>query len=368
MIVYSAIAAIVGTVAALVFDWFPTQASTAAGPIDLLYDVLLIASVPIFVLVMAVAIYCVVTFRAKPGDEGDGAPIHGNTQLEIVWVTVPFIMVTALAVYGWVVLNDIEAKEPDQVVVDVTAQQFSWSFEYPNDEGLKSSELVLPEGRQVEFRVNGKDVIHSFWVPEFRIKTDAPPGITTNVRVTPNRLGRYPVVCAELCGIGHSTMRQTVRVVRPQEFDAWLSERQQAARREGALGEGRRLFTGVGCAGCHTLADAGAQAQTGPPLEGLGKIVEQGRGGSTLREYLRRSIVDPKAFVVSGFSPEGMPANYGEQLNDPQLRALLDYLERTTGGGEEKLGGRRGEPRAVGPRERSRAGGEAGARGRGEGP
>ncbi len=367
MILYSTIAAVVGTAIALAFDWFPTQASTASGPIDRLYDVLLIASVPIFVLVMAVAIYCVVKFRAKPGDLGDGAPIHGNTQLEIAWVTVPFIMVTALAVYGWIVLNDIEAKEPDQVVVDVTAQQFSWSFEYPNEENLKSSQLVLPEGRQVEFRVNARDVIHSFWVPEFRLKTDAPPGITTKVRVTPNRLGRYPVVCAELCGIGHSTMRQTVRVVAPQEFDAWLSDRQQAARREGALGEGRRLFTAVGCAGCHTLADAGAQAETGPPLEGLGKIVEQGRGGSTLREYLRRSIVDPKAFVVSGFSPEGMPANYGEQLNDSQLRALVDYLERTTGGSEEKLGGRRGEARAGSGRERSRAGGEDRARNRGEG-
>ena len=340
MILYSVIATVVGTVAVLVFDWFPTQASTAAGPIDQLYDVLLVPSVLVFVLVMAVVIYCVITFRAKPGDMGDGEPIHGNTRLEVIWVSVPFLMVTALAVYGWVVLNDIEAKEPDQMVVDVRAQQFNWSFAYPKARGLRSNELVLPEGRQVELRVRSKDVIHSFWVPDFRLKTDGPPGITTKVRVTPSRRGRFPVVCAELCGIGHSTMRQTVRVVSPQEFDGWLSQRQQAEVDQRGLGEGRRLFTSVGCAGCHTLADAGAQAESGPPLDGLAEIVEQGRGGARLREYLRKSIVDPKAFVVSGFSPEGMPGNYGKQLNDPQLGALVDYLERTTGGGTKPAGGR----------------------------
>ena len=233
MVLYSVIATIVGTVLVLVIDWFPTGASTAAGPIDLLYDVLLVPSVVIFVLVMAVVIYCAVKFRAKPGDLGDGAPIHGSTRLEILWVTVPFIMVTALAVYGWVVLDDIEAKQPNTLIVDVRAQQFAWRFTYPDEGDLKTNQLVLPKDRPVEFRVTTNDVLHSFWVPQFRLKTDTVPGLTTKIRVTPNREGRYDVVCAELCGIGHSTMRQAVRVVAPGEFSAW---RAQAKKQQKTVG------------------------------------------------------------------------------------------------------------------------------------
>jgi len=330
MALLSGLSTVVGIAICLAIDWFPAQAATSSDDIDTLYDVLLIASVPIFVLVMSVALYSVFAFRAEPGDLSDGEPIHGNTRLEIIWVTIPFVLVSALAAYGWIVMVDVEAEKPNELAVEVRAAQFNWSFEYPDEEGLKTNELVLPLGRPVVFRVRTKDVIHSFWVPEFRLKTDAPPGITTSVRLTPNRLGTYPVVCAELCGIGHATMRQTVRVVPPGEFDSWLAQRQQTARREGALGEGRRLFTAVGCAGCHTLFDAGAEAEAGPPLEGLGEIVEKRESGQSLEEYLRESIVEPKAFVVNGFSPDGMPANYGEQLRKSELDALVDYLARTT--------------------------------------
>src|SRR5215217_8102949 len=120
-------AAVIGTFLALQINWFPAQGSTAAGKIDTLYDWLLVASVPMFVLVMSVAIYCVVRFRVRPGaPTGDGAPIHGNTRLEIVWVTIPFLIVTALAIYGWLVLDDIEAKQTGAMVVNVTGQQFTW--------------------------------------------------------------------------------------------------------------------------------------------------------------------------------------------------------------------------------------------------
>jgi cytochrome c oxidase subunit II len=230
MITIGVLAAIVGTGIVLLMDWFPDQASTAADDVDTLYDILLIASVPIFVLVMTIAIYSVVKFRAKPGDTGDGAPIHGNTGLEIFWVTVPFLLVSGLAIYGWIVLDDIEAKQPDEMVVNVTGQQFTWTFEYPR-ERVRSTDLLLPRDRPVEFRIRTRDVIHSFWVPEFRLKSDAVPGLTTTVRLTPNKVGSWQVVCAELCGLGHSTMRQDVRVTEPAEFESWL-ERQRQARQE----------------------------------------------------------------------------------------------------------------------------------------
>jgi cytochrome c oxidase subunit 2 len=217
----------IGVAIGLAIDWFPTDATSSADSIDTLYDVLIAVSIPIFILVMTVAIYSVIRFRARPGDKSDGAPIHGNARLEVIWVAIPTIIVSALAAYGWIVLDDVEAKKPNELVVDVYGQQFTWHFDYPQKgaKPVRSTELVLPKDRPVYFRVHTNDVIHSFWVPEFRLKTDAVPGITTHIRATPDRIGTYRVVCTELCGLGHSTMRQTVRVVAPPEFDAYIQKK-----------------------------------------------------------------------------------------------------------------------------------------------
>ena len=227
MLLIGVVASAAGVALALAIDWFPIAASTAAAPIDELYDVLLIVSVPVFVLVMTVALYSVWRFRAKPGDQSDGAPIHGNTLLEVVWVTIPTIMVSALAVYGAIVLEEIERPAANAMEVEVTGQQFAWSFEYPDTpsgEPVQSNELVLPLGQQVHFQIKALDVLHSFWVPAFRLKSDAVPGITTEYRVTPTKEGRFDVVCAELCGLGHTTMRQVATVLPPAEFEGWLAE------------------------------------------------------------------------------------------------------------------------------------------------
>ena len=233
MITIGVIAAIVGTIGALQIDWFPGQAAKSAHKIDTVYDVLLIASVPIFVLVMTVVIYSVLKFRARPGDMRDGAPIHGSTRLEIVWVLVPFIIVSVLAAYAWIVLDDVEAKKPNELKVTVVAQQFTWHFQYPQYGGVQSDQLYLPKDRPVAFDITTKDVLHSFWIPSMRLKTDAVPGLTTHIRLTPSRLGTYDVVCAELCGLGHSTMRQYTHVVDPQEFDSWVSKQKPPPDSEG---------------------------------------------------------------------------------------------------------------------------------------
>ncbi|HEX2234278.1 MAG TPA: cytochrome c oxidase subunit II [Thermoleophilaceae bacterium] len=234
MIVISVLAAVAGTAVVLLMDWFPEQSSTAADDVDWLYDLLLIFSVPIFVLVMSIAIYSVIKFRARPGQTDDGPPIHGNTALEIFWVTIPFLIVSGLAIYGWIVLDDIEAKQPEEMVVNVTGRQFTWSFEYPRQR-VESTDLLLPKDQPVEFRIRSNDVIHSFWVPEFRLKSDAVPGLTTRIRLTPNKVGQWQVVCAELCGLGHATMRQQVRVVERPAFDSW-ARRQRQAQQEGGQG------------------------------------------------------------------------------------------------------------------------------------
>jgi cytochrome c oxidase subunit 2 len=343
-VLLSLAATAIGIVVVLAIDWFPAQASTAAGDIDTLYDVLLIVSVPIFVLVMAVALYSVYAFRVKPGDMRDGAPIHGNTRLEIVWVTIPLIIVSVLAAYGWIVLDDIEAKKADTLVVHVTGQQFAWSFEYPDQGKLQSNQLVLPKDQPVHFKINTKDVLHDFWVPEFRLKSDAVPGLTTDVRLTPTRLGRYPVVCAELCGIGHSTMRQTVRVVPREEFDAWVEEQRQSDADGGVAAAGgdpteagRQLFTDTGCNACHTLADAGSTATVGPDLDDLAaQAAKLGkREGQTPAEYVRTAIADPDAFVVPGYDAGLMPGDYESQLSAAEIDTLVEYLLNVSKAEEE---------------------------------
>ncbi len=345
MALVSVVATIIGIAISLAIDWFPEQASTASDDIDLLYDVLLIASVPVFVLVMSVAIYSVLAFRAKPGDLSDGEPIHGNTRLEVIWVTIPFIMVSALAVYGWIVLEDIEAKKADTLVVDVTGQQFAWSFNYPA-ERVRSNELVLPKDRPVEFRIKTRDVLHDFWVPEFRLKSDAVPGLTTKIRLTPSRIGEYDVVCAELCGIGHSTMRQSVRVVRASAYRTWVDERKQSAGDGGAAAAGgdtaaagKQLFTDTGCDACHTLADAGSANPTvGPKLDELASAAAtRGKSeGQSPEEYVRTAITRPDAYVVKGFQKGLMPKTYGDDLSSAELDTLVEYLLGVAGGGDAK--------------------------------
>jgi cytochrome c oxidase subunit 2 len=211
--------------------WDGTQASSEAGQIDTLLNVMIVLSSFVFAIVLVMLGYCVWKYRAKPGDESDGEPIHGNTKLEITWTVIPTVIVLFGAIYSWIVLGDIESKASDRLPIDVTAQQYKWSFNYPlaNGKVVSSNELVVPDGRQLELHLTALDVVHSFWVPEWRIKRDLVPAgeggndVDDTVVVTPDRVGTYNVVCTELCGFGHATMRALVKVVPPDEFARWLA-------------------------------------------------------------------------------------------------------------------------------------------------
>jgi cytochrome c oxidase subunit 2 len=335
MLLIGAVASVLGVALALLIDWFPVPASTQAGPIDTLWDVLLIASVPVFVLVETIVLYCAIKFRMRPGEElKDGPPIHGNTKLEIIWTAIPAILLVGLCTYAYVVLTDIEKAEANAMNVRVVGEQFTWTFYYEGENGdeISSSQLYLPVDRPVYFTVQSKDVIHDFWVPSFRMKIDAVPGIDTHLRVTPNRIGSYPVVCAELCGLGHSTMRQTAHVMTREDFEAQIAELARGPRGGGGGGgeeetDGRTLFTDAAepqaCDSCHTLADAGATGTTGPNLDEVLPDLSE--------EQIRQSIEDPDAEVTEGFAPGLMP-RYGDSLSEEQVDALVDYLMEVKGG------------------------------------
>jgi cytochrome c oxidase subunit 2 len=203
--------------------WNGQGASTAAAPIDRLLDVMIVLSAFVFALVMVMLFYALWKFKAKPGDESDGEPIHGNTRLEVAWTLIPTIIVLFGAGYSWAVLDEIEEPAENPIKVQVFAQQFAWSFGYPGKGDVWSEgEVHVPLGRQVQFKMHALDVIHSFWVPEWRIKKDAVPGITTTATVTPDKPGTYQLICTELCGFGHATMRARVVVEPAAEFRKWV--------------------------------------------------------------------------------------------------------------------------------------------------
>lgn len=206
-------------------NWNGQEASTAAAKIDDLLNVMIVVSSLVFSLVIVALFYALWKFKAKPGDESDGEPIHGNTRLEIAWTLIPTIIVLFGGAYSWKVLDEIEKPAKDSLTVEVFSQQFAWSFGYPeNGRVWSQGELHVPVNRQVQFKMHAQDVIHSFWVPEWRIKKDNVPGITTTAIITPDKVGTYQLVCTELCGFGHAAMRAKVVVEPPAQFQKWVSE------------------------------------------------------------------------------------------------------------------------------------------------
>ena len=349
MIIIGAIASALGIALGLIIDWFPTAASTQADKIDTLWDVLIIASVPVFVLVTTVIGFSILNFRMRPGEEGiDGPPIHGNTRIEIIWTAIPAILIVGLVVYAYVVLRDIEkapalAAGQKERVVRVFGEQFAWSFQY-NEGGRRftSAQLYLPADESVKFDVRSKDVIHDFWVPDFRMKIDAVPGITTHYRVTPKQsaIGPHEIVCAELCGLGHAFMRQTAHVMSRPAFDAWVrrASRQGAGGgaaaggggggQAGATPDGKALFANgnsagaTACASCHTLSEASATGTTGPNLDNVLK----GKDAA----FIKQSIEQPDAEIAKGYTKGIMPPNYGSTLKPEELAALVKFLSDAT--------------------------------------
>ena len=324
------VGAVVGAALAVVavfIPWLPDAASEQADIIDNVYWVVTIICVVVFAVVAGVSAYAVYKFRAPPGDMDDGSPIHGHTGLEIVWTLIPTILVVGIAVYSGVALAQSEDLPTDHRTIQVHSEQFAWTFTYPDIEveggkPLTTGQLVLPIDQTVEFEITSKDVLHSFWVPQWRMKQDAVQGITTQTTVKPTQLGTFPVICTELCGLGHALMRSQARVLSPADYEAWVEEQKRLAREGGAV-QGKELFTQQ-CGSCHTLADAETLGEVGPNLD------EALQGADA--DFIMESIVDPSADIAAGYE-DVMPANFGELFTEPQLDGLVEYLLQATGGG-----------------------------------
>lgn len=205
----------------------PRVAASQAIPIDNLFVLMFSIASVFFAIGLVVLVYSVVAFRSRPDDMEDGPGIRGLNWLEATWSIIPLVIVMALAVYGANVLNSITSAQPDEIEVKVVAAQWSWQFEYPQY-GFSSAELRIPVNRPVVLKLNSIDVVHSFWVPEFRVKQDAVPGIETVLRITPIAEAEYKTYCAELCGLLHAYMTAPVEVIPQEEFDEWVREQGQS--------------------------------------------------------------------------------------------------------------------------------------------
>ena len=327
-IVFGAAAAAV----ALLVPWLPDPASRQAGRIDFVFWFVTAICIAIFALVAAVIVYSLVKFRVRADDDSDGPPIHGHTGLEIVWTAIPAALVTAISIVSAVVLTKNEdiphasaASDPlKPLVVDVKAQQFFWTFSYPTFHDIASPTLKVPVNTPVELRITSVDVNHSFWVPEWSQKLDAVPGSTNTLPVTPDKKGTFPVVCTELCGLGHALMRSTAEVTSSKDFLAWAKSEQKKRAAPAGRTSAKAVFDGNGCNTCHTFTPAGANKKIGPDLDKL--PAEAQRAGKPLEQFIRESIVNPNAYVEPGYPKSVMPPNFQSLLSKAQLDALVKYL------------------------------------------
>jgi cytochrome c oxidase subunit II len=306
----------------------PAQASTQAVDIDWMWNLEVVAISFLFALITVPLVYSLIVFRRKKGDTTDAVHMEGNTRLEIAWTIVPLFIVLAYAYLGAVNLADTRRADPEAMVVNVTGLQWSWTFEYPSAGGLNvvSDELHLPVGKQVLLRMTSNDVIHSFWVPEFRVKQDLVPGRLTELRITPTLEGNYMVRCAELCGTSHAYMEKPVIVTSQEDFDAWMAEQTELAQEASQTPEGRgkALVAANGCAACHSINGA---AGIGPTWFGLSGRQERLTDGSVVTAddaYIAESIKAPQAKIVAGFENQLMPVY---DFTDEQIADIIAYIK-----------------------------------------
>jgi cytochrome c oxidase subunit 2 len=330
MAILVAVVAVLTYVGLDALELMPVAAAAQAGPIDWLLDLQFKAIAFFFALIIVPMVYSLVVFRRRKGETDDGEHIEGNTTLEIVWTFIPLVLVIGLGYIGADNLAQIKRVDPQAVEIKVVGFQWNWRFEYP--QGFVSNTLYLPVDKQVVLKMESSDVLHSFWVPEFRVKHDLVPGRVEEYRITPTLIGDYKVRCAEICGTSHAYMESPIKVVSQADYDAWVSEQAVIAAEQAALaaanpdaGRGEKLYNESGCKACHSLDGAKG---IGPSWKGLfGSQVPLADGSSVLadEEYITESIRNPSAKVHQGFSPNAMPSF--AYLNDGQIADLIEFIK-----------------------------------------
>ncbi len=303
----------------------PPSGSTIAGEVDALFYFLVYASFVLFGIVLFGLVFFSIRYRRRAISEDVTTPdLSHNTKLEIVWSVIPTILVVIVFFWGFHVYLKMNVVPKDAMEVKVTGQKWFWTFMYP--EGASTvNELVVPVGKPVKLLLSSRDVIHSFFVPDFRIKMDALPNRYTVAWFEATGIGDHNLFCAEFCGDGHSEMIGRVRVVGEREYEEWVQTSALSGEAMPPEQFGEALFSSKACHTCHRID---GQAKTGPPLNGIFGHTAALVGGGTVtvdENYLRESILEPQKSVVAGYQPV-MPTYQGI-VNDRELDALIAYIK-----------------------------------------
>jgi cytochrome c oxidase subunit 2 len=303
--------------------WMPKEASTLAPQTDWLFYFIYWASVVSVVLIVAAMAYFVVKYRAKgrsKNDPFDASESHNNT-LEIVWSIGPLIIVVAVFVFGFEGFMNLRTPPKDSMEIQVTGQKWNWTFTYPN--GASDNELHVPVNKPVRLVLTSVDVIHSVWIPTFRVKMDAVPGRYTDLWFQATEAGEFPLECTEYCGTGHSDMLTKVIVHEPGGYETWLATAGNDANLPPAE-LGKKLYEKKGCAACHSIDGT---KRVGPSFKGIwGKQEPTNVGPVQVNEdYIRESLLEPQAKIVAGYAP-AMPTFKG-QLKDTEISGLIEYIK-----------------------------------------
>lgn len=303
---------------------FPAEASAQSIAVDQLFHVHLWLISFLFSLIMVTLVYSLIVFHRKKDELGDGAYLTGDSTLEITWTAIPLVAVLVLAYAGAKTLGAIRVIDPTALQVKVTAGQWYWQYAYP-DYGVTSTDLYLPVQVQIDLQMTSVDVIHSFWVPEFRVKQDIIPGRSVDLRITPILIGKYKVRCSELCGLRHAYMEGAVNVVSQTDFANWISQQQSAAPPSPEL-RGQQLASSYGCTNCHSTDGS---AKTGPTwLHLYGSSVKLSEGTTVTADdnYIKTSIINSNLQIVTGFPANTMP-DFSQVLDQTMVEALVAYIK-----------------------------------------
>jgi cytochrome c oxidase subunit II len=305
------------------FPLFPEQASTMAARVDALFYFLVAVAIFFAALIFFTIVVFAVKYRRRTDDERP-PPIEGNNSLEVFWSAVPLGLTMVMFVWGAIIYFDIYNPPNDALEISVVGKQWMWKAQHA--EGQREiNELHVPVGQAVKLTMTSEDVIHDVFLPAFRIKQDVLPGRYTTLWFQATKAGEYPLFCSQYCGTQHSGMVGRVVVLEPAEFEKWLSG---GATGLSMIDQGASLFKRFGCETCH---GAGGTSQ-GPSLAGLfGKTVKL-QGGTTVtadENYIRESILDPRAKIVAGYQPI-MPTFKG-LVSEEGLLQLIAYIKSLEG-------------------------------------
>ncbi|MFW5656735.1 MAG: cytochrome c oxidase subunit II [Bacteroidota bacterium] len=306
-----------------------SNASNFVKDVDTAFAVIFIVTLFFLVSLTGVLIYFLVKYREKKNPTP--TQIEGNTTLELVWTFIPLLIVMGMFYFGWTGWKPMRSKPPkDSMNIKTTARMWSWDFEYEN--GRRTDTLYVPQGKSVALQLDALDVIHSLYIPAFRVKQDMVPGREDQMWFIANSPGKYDLFCTEYCGLRHSYMYTSVVVMPPDEFEKWYTDTTTVARGEEAAtptAAGRQIVQRLGCNACHSTDGS---RLVGPTFKGIfGKeetVITDGneRTITVDEEYIKRSILEPNADVVEGFN-KGLMLSYKDQLTEEELNQVVEYLK-----------------------------------------